>query len=78
MENKLVDLGAIKAMRNVDGSLLPDSFCSQCEHIMIPDPDYNSMLPQLCRYICPACGYEIRKEQADKVREIFKRSHYMR
>lgn len=73
MENPLVDLGVIKAMRNVDGNLLPESFCSECEHILIPHPHYTSNDPKLCQYICPNCGNRVDKIQIDTVRQNFKK-----
>lgn len=73
MSKKLVDLGVIKAMRNVDGTLLPESFCSECDHILIPHPHYISNDPNLCEYICPNCGSKVDKMQIDSARRNFKK-----
>lgn len=73
MGYNLIECGLIKIMTNVDGSILPESFCPECNSILVPSPNEMETDPKFLKYICANCAYEVDKGQIDKVRSALRK-----
>ena len=68
MKTKFINLGLISIMLNVDGSMLPETFCGECGNIMIPVPTEIEIDPRFLVYSCLSCGSNIDRCQIDAIR----------